>query len=102
MKNYICWENENGFECYNEIEIVEVYEKEILKSEYPTFDGWLDDMLKMGILIESERKEEMVQIKIRGGRDHYSVYADDKFFCTCDTLREVDEELVAFDKFEIV
>ena len=56
MKNYICWEI--GFECYNEIEIVEVYEKEILKSEYPTFDGWLDDMLKMGILIEGRVDNE--------------------------------------------
>ena len=50
MKNYICWEND--FECYNEVEIVEVYTKEVSKIEYPIFDTWLDDMLKMGILIE--------------------------------------------------
>lgn len=50
MKNYICWEN--GFECYNEIEIKEVYEKEIDKKEFPDFDDWLYDMLRMSILIE--------------------------------------------------
>ena len=40
MKNYICWEN--GFECYNEID----------KNEFPDFDDWLYDMLRMSILIE--------------------------------------------------
>lgn len=50
MKNYICYEN--GFERYTEVEIQEVYLKEIDKIEYPTFSIWLTDMLKMGILIE--------------------------------------------------
>jgi len=49
---YICWEN--GFESFDDEEIKEVYKKEVNKIEYPDFQGWLHDMLKMGILIKSD------------------------------------------------
>ena len=45
---YVCYED--GVKYYTQAEIEQVYQDEILKSEYPTYQGWMDDMLKMDIL----------------------------------------------------
>ena len=45
---YVCYED--GVKYYTQAEIEQVYQNEILKSEYPTYEGWMDDMLKMDIL----------------------------------------------------
>lgn len=50
---YICWENGSP-EGYTTLELMVEYEKGIDKLEYPTFDGWLHDMVKCGILIEEK------------------------------------------------
>lgn len=40
---------ENGYENYNEKEIKEVYEKEIDKGIYPSYESWIDDMVRSGV-----------------------------------------------------
>ena len=35
----------------------------------------------------------MEKVDVRKVREHYEVYVDGKFYCSCDNLREVDEEL---------
>lgn len=52
-KIYLC--HEYGMdERYTELELTQTYVVGVDKKEYPTLDIWLDDMLKMGILIEEK------------------------------------------------
>ena len=34
-----------------------------------------------------------MKIEVRRERDHYKVEVDGEFWCTCDSMREVDEEI---------
>lgn len=54
---YKCYEPDiEGTYTYNDL--VLSYESIIDKSEYPTFEGWLYDMVKMGILIKEVVENE--------------------------------------------
>ena len=81
---YVCYED--GVEYYSQQEIERVYQNEILKSEYPTFDGWMDDMLKMQILY-------VVNAEIKNVNGHYEIFVNGKFYCSCDNMDEVGEEI---------
>lgn len=39
----------------------------------------------------------MGTVDIQKVMDHYEVYIDGKFYCSCDSLREVDEELENYE-----
>ena len=40
---------------YTEKEMKNLYEKEVDKKEYPTFEGWVWDMLRSGVFDKKER-----------------------------------------------
>ena len=54
MKKYVTYEGTNKIDTgHPDVRTIAdwllYYREEIIKSEYPTFSGWIDDMLKTGI-----------------------------------------------------
>lgn len=39
----------------------------------------------------------MGTVDVRTVREHYEVYVDGRFYCSCDNLREVDKELENYE-----
>lgn len=42
-----------------------------------------------------------MEIEVKKTFDHYTIYVNDRFWCTCDNRREVDEEIEAIDEIAI-
>jgi len=40
-----------------------------------------------------ERRYLQLNIEVRKVREHYEIYVNGDFYCSCDNRREVDEEL---------
>lgn len=62
-KIYLC--HEYGMEeKYTELELTQTYVVAVDKKEYPTLNIWIDDMLKMGILIEENDWQGKIYVVI--------------------------------------
>ena len=59
---YGCYE-ENLEGAYTERGVYRLFRKYVDKQEYPSYQGWKQDMLKMGILLKSPKTEQAVERK---------------------------------------
>ena len=59
---YGCYE-ENLEGMYTERGVYRLFRKYVDKQEYPSYQGWKQDMLKMGILLKSPKTEQAVERK---------------------------------------
>lgn len=59
---YGCYE-ENLQGTYTERGVYRLFRKYVDKQEYPSYQGWKQDMLKMGILLKSPKTEQAVERK---------------------------------------
>lgn len=59
---YGCYE-ENLEGTYTERGVYRLFRKYVDKQEYPSYQGWKQDMLKMGILLKSPKTEQAVERK---------------------------------------
>lgn len=59
---YGCYE-ENLEGAYTERGVYRLFRKYVDKQEYPSYQGWKQDMLKMGILLKSPKTEQTVERK---------------------------------------
>lgn len=60
MKKYMSYEAPYKGEEFDEVQMREVYRDMADKEEYPTFDIWFEDMLKMGIFTEIKGDDEYI------------------------------------------
>jgi len=95
-KYYICYETE---QIMSLAEWEAYYNKNIDKMEYPDFNAWLYDMLKSGVLEESEeepiktiKKGNETALIFRHDANDFSIYYNNADYSLRGTLEEIKED----------